>query len=50
MTLYVDEPEHLPTAEEVNDIPAGERVSGNAGREALTLQHFTQIMNVYSIQ
>ena len=46
----LDEPEHFPgDEEEVNDIHAGERILGNAVRQALIMQHFTQRMNNYSI-
>ena len=39
---YIDEPEHIPAAEEeVSDMHAGERRLGNAVRQALIMQHFT---------
>ena len=38
----LDEPEHFPgDEEEMNDIHAGERILGNAVRQALIMQHFT---------
>ena len=38
----LDEPELFPDdEEEVNDIHAGERILGNAGRKALIMQYFT---------
>ena len=38
----IDEPEHIPAAEEeVPDMHAGERRLGNAVRQALIMQHFT---------
>ena len=38
----IDEPEHIPAAEEeVPDMYAGQRRLGNAVRQALIMQHFT---------
>ena len=38
----LDEPQHFPgDEEEVNDTHAGERILGNAVRQALIMQHFT---------
>ena len=38
----IDEPEHIPAAEEeVIDMHAGERRLGNAVRQALIMPHFT---------
>ena len=38
----LDEPQHFPgDEEEVNDTHVGERVLGNAVRQALIMQHFT---------
>ena len=38
----LDEPEHFPGhEEEVNNVHAGERILGNAVRQALIMQHFT---------
>ena len=38
----IDEPEHIPAAEEeVADMHYGERRLGNAVRQALIMQHFT---------